>query len=93
MALVTLLSLNKSTYKDDEYYAQIKPETVKLLAQALEANQLKLTKDGNISIQGYKNTPQGGGTPYLSVKFTREENSVEKDEPKESNINLEDIPF
>ena len=50
MALVNLCSLNQSQYKDGEYYAQISPDTVKLLAEALESGQLKLTKSGQIAI-------------------------------------------
>ena len=97
MALVNLCSLNQSQYKDGEYYAQISPDTVKLLAEALEAGQLKLTKSGQIAIQGWKNFPKEGGAPYLALKFTREENVPhETSEPLAGELlpaSKEDIPF
>jgi hypothetical protein len=95
MALINLCSLNQSQYKDGEYYAQIEPDTVKLLAQALEAGQLKLNKHGNIDIKGWKNFPKEGGTPYLALKFTREEPENVPHETSEPLANelKEDIPF
>lgn len=89
----TLLSLNKSTYKDDQYYASIKPETVKALAEALNAGQVKLNKNGNVAISGFLNTPEDGGERYISLKWVREASQKPNDVPRETPVDNTDVPF
>jgi len=90
----TLTSINKSTY-DDSYYGQISPDSLRELVAALDANQVSLNKNGNIALKCYKNTPEGGGHPYISVKWMPPRDAAPTFAPAApiAEAVFEDLPF
>lgn len=89
-AFTTLTSINKSQY-DDSYYASIDPAALQELLAAYESGAVSLTKNGKISLKGWKNESQDGGSPYISMKWSKPMN---QSEPTQSApISNEDIPF
>lgn len=89
-AFTTLTSINKSQY-DDSYYASIDPAALQELLAAYQNGAVSLTKNGKISLKGWKNESQDGGSPYISMKWSKPMN---QSEPTQSApISNEDIPF
>ena len=89
-AFTTLTSINKSQY-DDSYYASIDPAALQELLDAYQNGAVSLTKNGKISLKGWKNESQDGGSPYISMKWSKPMN---QSEPTQSApISNEDIPF
>lgn len=95
-----LLFVNKSKFKENEYYAKIKPEVISAIAEGLKLGQVKLTKEGYIDIKGYKNQNKETGATFISLKWIRPDagqapvNSYSADKPDLSKVDLEeDIPF
>ena len=90
-AFKTLTSVNKSTY-DDGYYGQIDPAVLRELVTALDNGQVSLNKGGKIALKGWKNTPEGGGEPYISMKWSAPMDSAPS-APAAATASFEDIPF
>ena len=95
-----LLFVNKSKFKENEYYAKIKPEVISAIAEGLKLGQVKLTKEGYIDIKGWKNQNNETGDTYISLKWIRPDagqapvNSYSPDKPDLSKVDIEeDIPF
>ena len=88
-AFTTLTSVNKSAY-DDGYYGQIDPAVLRELLTALDNGQVSLNKGGKIALKGWKNTPEGGGEPYISMKWSKPMDSAPAAAAPAS---FEDIPF
>jgi hypothetical protein len=74
-AFTTLTSVNKSSY-DDGYYGQIDPAVLRELV---------------IALKGWKNTPEGGGEPYISMKWSKPMDSAPA--APAAPASFEDIPF
>ena len=89
----TLTSINKSTY-DDSYYGQITIDSLRELVAAVEANQVALNKNGNITLKGYMNKPEGGGSSYLSVKWMPPRDFAPAPAAQTAEVDFdEDLPF
>ena len=88
---VTLTSVNKSQF-DDSYYASIDPERLRKLVKALDEGRVYLGKTGKVSLKGWKNTPEDGGTPYISLKWSPPMDAA-RVAPADPAISLEDVPF
>lgn len=96
-----LLSVNKSKYDDNQYYAGIKPEVVSALAEALKLGQVKLNKYGDVEIKGYKNQNKETGATFISLKWIRPDagqtpvksDAAKSDFAKIDESFAEDIPF
>ena len=86
-----LLNLSPSKF-DDGYYAKLDVDRLKSLLSDFESGKVTLDGSGKITLKGWKNVPDDGGKPYLSVKWSELVDQPEQDQEK-SKSTLEDIPF
>ena len=87
--LVDLLSVNKSKFAEDRYYASIKKDDLIKLVDAV-TNDTAQENDYGIEIQGWLNTNSNTGERFIKLKWTQ---LPEKEKPKPTAVSDEDIPF
>ena len=86
-----LLNLSPSKF-DDGYYAKLDVDRLKSLLSDFDSGKVTLDGSGKITLKGWKNVPDDGGKPYLSVKWSEPVDQPEQVQEK-SKSTLEDIPF
>lgn len=86
-----LLNLSQSKF-DDGYYAKLDVDRLKSLLSDFDSGKVTLDDNGKITLKGWKNVPDDGGKPYLSVKWSE---PVDQPQPtqQQSSENFGDIPF
>ncbi len=86
-----LLNLSPSKF-DDGYYAKLDVDRLKSLLSDFDSGKVTLDGSGKITLKGWKNVPDDGGKPYLSVKWSE---PVDQPEPTQaqSSETFGDIPF
>jgi hypothetical protein len=86
-----LLNLSPSKF-DDGYYAKLDVDRLKSLLSDFDSGKVTLDRSGKITLKGWKNVPDDGGKPYLSVKWSEPVDQPEQVQEK-SESTFEDIPF
>jgi len=86
-----LLNLSPSKFTDG-YYAKLDVDRLKSLLSDFENGKVTLDDNGKITLTGWKNVPDDGSKPYLSVKWSE---PVDQPQPaqQQSSQTFEDIPF
>ena len=86
-----LLNLSPSKF-DDGYYAKLDVDRLKSLLSDFDSGKVTQDRSGKITLKGWKNVPDDGGKPYLSVKWSDPVDQPEQVQEK-SKSTFEDIQF